>query len=294
MISDIQARLDGMFTAPIVGWRPITRGYTPALRGIATLSDGSTAFVKLATNALTDQWLRAEHRVYSALPDAPFRPAVRAWRPDPVPALALTDLSAARWPPAWRPGDVDAVMATLDTVHGLDLPGLPDISLELAGGWAAVADDPAPFLALGLVSPAWLSASLPELCAADASVSLAGDTVLHSDVRSDNLCLRRSGVCCLIDWNHTSRGAAWVDAAFWSASLRAEGGPPPESLLGQVPGQAAVVSGYFAARAGLPIIPQAPRVRAVQLQQLSSALPWVIRALSLPTADGPQAGRLVP
>ncbi len=40
---------------------------------------------------------------------------------------------------------------------------------------------------------------------------------------------------------------------------------------------AALISGYLAARAGLPIIPDAPLVRKVQLEQLASALPWAVR-----------------
>jgi hypothetical protein len=45
---------------------------------------------------------------------------------------------------------------------------------------------------------------------------------------------------------------------------------------------AALVSGFFAARAGLPVIPQAPRVREVQRVQLAAALPWAARVLDLP------------
>ena len=46
---------------------------------------------------------------------------------------------------------------------------------------------------------------------------------------------------------------------------------------------AVAVSGYFAARAGLPDIPGLPRVRAVQRIQLASALSWVARLTDLPT-----------
>jgi hypothetical protein len=46
------------------------------------------------------------------------------------------------------------------------------------------------------------------------------------------------------------------------------------------------VSGFFAARAGLPDIPQAPFVRRLQREQLSTALPWVQRVLNLPPLDG--------
>jgi len=39
---------------------------------------------------------------------------------------------------------------------------------------------------------------------------------------------------------------------------------------------------YFASAEGLPGISDAPRVRLVQQQQLSTALPWAVRALELP------------
>ena len=290
--TDHPAELDGLFSAPVVGWHRITRGYTPALRGIATLSDGSRVFVKIATNRSTAAWLRTEHRVYSALPDAPFRPHVSAWRPGDAPALALADLSAAHWPPRWRPGDVEAVLAVLDQVSRLDIPDLPPFPADVRQCWEAVAADPAPLLGLELVSGRWLTEALPRLRAAAAAAVVSGDAVLHADVRSDNLCLRASGAC-LIDWNHTCRGNAILDRAFWAPSLHQEGGPQPEVLLGRAPALAALVSGFFASRAGLPIIPSAPRVREVQQSQLWAALPWAIRALGLPEADGPAAHQLL-
>jgi hypothetical protein len=52
----------------------------------------------------------------------------------------------------------------------------------------------------------------------------------------------------------------------------------PEELGFDVdPGLAAVVAGFFAARAGLPAIAKAPGVREVQLAQLVVALPWAAR-----------------
>jgi len=42
------------------------------------------------------------------------------------------------------------------------------------------------------------------------------------------------------------------------------------------------MSGYMAARAGLPPPESAPGVREVQLEQLQTALPWAIRELDLP------------
>jgi aminoglycoside phosphotransferase (APT) family kinase protein len=61
------------------------------------------------------------------------------------------------------------------------------------------------------------------------TVELAGDSLVHVDIRSDNLCLRNS--CAVIfDWNQASIGNPLFDLAEWLPSLAAEGGPPPEQL----------------------------------------------------------------
>jgi aminoglycoside phosphotransferase (APT) family kinase protein len=119
----------------------------------------------------------------------------------------------------------------------------------------------------------------------DGKQVLHGEALTHTDVRSDNLCFLGERVV-LIDWNWTCRGNPLADLAFWLPSLEIEGGPAPETILAEGAPFAALISGYLAARAGLPIIPDAPLVRKVQLEQLKSALPWAVRALSLPPLDG--------
>ena len=118
---------------------------------------------------------------------------------------------------------------------------------------------------------------------------MAGDHLCHFDLRSDNLCLGNSpagenapGHALLIDWNGASLSNPSLDLGCWLPSLAREGGPLPEVLLPDAPEVAAWVSGFFAARAGLPVIPNAPRVRWIQQEQLHAALPWVVRALELP------------
>jgi hypothetical protein len=44
--------------------------------------------------------------------------------------------------------------------------------------------------------------------------------------------------------------------------------------------------GLSAARAGLPVIPDAPRVRTIQLAQLEIVLAWACRLLGIDEADG--------
>src|SRR5712691_1873606 len=82
----------------LLAWRPVTGGYTTALRLIVTCADGTSVFVKGATDARTATWLRAEYDIYSQV-RAPFLPTMHAWEDDgSSPFLALEDLSGARQP----------------------------------------------------------------------------------------------------------------------------------------------------------------------------------------------------
>ena len=263
-------------------------GYTNNERWVVELEDGRTAFVKGAVDEDTAAWLRAEHNVYEQV-QAKWLPTLLAFDDDGVrPTLVLEDLSRARWPPPWTPADVDLLRHTLDQVWAHPspegLPRLEELRAELAG-WGDVAEDPTPFLSLGLCSAFWLEHALPDLIRAEASFRLEGNSFVHVDVRSDNLCLRGDDAI-LIDWNQARVGNPEFDLAFWAPSLQSEGGPEPENVLGNdAMAAAAFVSGFFAYRAGLPLMPHAPRVRDVQSTQLRTALPWAVRALDLPPLD---------
>jgi hypothetical protein len=287
-IADRIARVVG---ARPVALRAVNRGYTPAGRLIATFAAGETLFVKFATNELTAGWLRDEHRAYAAL-EAPFMPCCHGWEDDgDLPMLLLEDLSAAHWPPSWSDRQIEMLLDTLRRVAGLRLEGAPslDSASELKLGWRMVADDPAPFLSLGLASAAWLDDALPILLDALDDLVIEGEGLLHCDVRSDNVCFVGERTV-LVDWNWACVGNPVVDIGGWLPSLHAEGGPSPETILPDAPEIAAMMSGFFASRAGLPGIPDAPFVRAVQRTQLATALPWAVRALGLRPLDGEKRG----
>ena len=148
-------------------------------------------------------------------------------------------------------------------------------------GWAQVAVDPLPFLSLGLVGAGWLEESLPVLLAYESRCAKTGSNLAHFDLRSDNIAIGGSSVI-FVDWNHACLANKQLDTGFWLPSLAHGGGPRPEKIMPEAPEVAAKVSGYFASRAGLAQIPDAPRVRASQRHQLETALPWVIGALELP------------
>jgi len=275
--------------ADVLGAKLITgRGYTQNRRMIVELASGATLFAKQATDAASAAWLRTEYAAYRHLRGS-FLPELAGWDDDgEFPVLLLEDLSDARWPPPWEAGMVDAVLAVLAEVaaHPV-IPGLSPVRENdyMQPNWADVADDPQPLLGLKLCSEQWLNNALPVLLdVADPDLA-AGTALIHLDVRSDNLCFP-AGRTVLFDWNLAAVGNPEFDVAFWLPSLTLEGGPLPEEAAAVSPGVAALVAGFFASQAGLPVIPHAPRVRDIQRRQLEVALPWAARVLELPPPDG--------
>lgn len=257
-------------------------GYTPASRWTFRCQSG-VFFAKFATTPTTVRHLHREAQAYGAVRGA-FMPILVAWEDDDqYPMLIIENLSQARWPPPWTPGDIDRVLEAVEAIHTTpaSLPGYSEIHPERDDHWAAVAANPLPFLSLGLVTPAWLEHALPILLEAQSHCSTEGDRLAHFDIRSDNICIDGTGAR-LVDWAEACIANPTLDLGFWLPSLASEGGPLPEAILPGRPEVAAWVSGYFASRAGLPLIPDAPRVRIVQRQQLETALPWAIRELGLP------------
>ena len=228
--------------------------------------------------------LKDEGVVYANVRGA-FMPRLIAWEDHECePILIIEDLAHAVWPPPWTRENFEAARAAIAAMHQVTAP-VPRFAEKLADhlhGWPLVEQDPAAFLSLGLVDARWLDQCLPLLVAAERACETEGEALTHWDIRSDNICITPSGAK-LIDWAAACRSNPKLDLGGWAPSLAFEGGPRPEELVGHEPEVAALISGYFAARAGLPLIPSAPRVREVQKQQLSLALPWAIRALRLPT-----------
>jgi hypothetical protein len=289
----LRRRLLALRGSAPTAWRRVERGYTPAERWVVRFADGSSAFAKVGVTALSASCLRDELRNYQWL-NAPFMPRLLAFDVDSEPPLLLLeDLTDARWPPPWQASDLQRFVLTMQQVAATrplpaDLPSLADdfgargSELRASIGWGAVARDAQAFLSLGLCSAAWLGRALPRLREAQAEAVVEGDDLLHNDVRSDNLCFSQERGLLLIDWNLAGRGNGAFDLAFAAPSICLEGGPLPEALAIDDGPLASVVSGFFAQRASLPPIPDAPRVRWIQLEQLRFALPWVARALALP------------
>lgn len=231
----------------------------------------------------TAEFLRREASVYQRISGS-FVPEFIGWEDEETePVLLIADLSAHFWPPPWNEDRVQQVLEQIHAMHQTpaDLEPFAAVHPEKRDGWKTVAENPEPFLSLGLVDADWLDSALPALIEAESRCRTEGESLCHWDIRSDNLCFTEDRAI-FIDWNHACLSNPKLDLGFWLPSLTFESGILPEQILPDAPEVAAWVSGFFAARAGLPVIPHAPRVRLVQQQQLETALPWAIRALELP------------
>jgi Phosphotransferase enzyme family len=281
-MKELAAAIERATGVPPVRYAPRTGGYSTADRFAVELADGRSVFVKSSAVPTLAAWLRREHEVYAHLSGA-FLPGLEGFdSSDGRVTLVLEDLSGADWSVRWDRARVDAVLDAVSAIAASEPPpNTPrgrEVHSEFWARWDEVAADPGPFLSLGLRDAGWLGRRLPQIRAALAHGPGDGEDLCHMDLRSDNLCFR-AGRAILVDWNWLCLADSRLDLAAWAPSLALEGGPPPWEVVPDAGDLAALVSGVWAAVAGLPPPETAPTVRDVQRRQLAVALDWLDREL---------------
>jgi aminoglycoside phosphotransferase (APT) family kinase protein len=75
-------------------------------------------------------------------------------------------------------------------------------------------------------------ARLADLAAVEATwaAHASGTTLLHADIRADNLLVTAAGIV-VVDWPHACLGAAFVDVVLLAPSVAMQGGAQPADLL---------------------------------------------------------------
>lgn len=266
---------------PARSWRPVDAGgYTRSRAWRVETVDGPV-FAKQAEDEGSLHMLRREALVYGEVRGS-FLPASVGYADSGGRALlAIEYLEHVHWPPPY-PEDVTPLFEALDLVAATEPPsGLP-AQRARASRWERVAEDPAPFLGLGLCSPAWLAASLDALVAAEREAGFEGDALVHNDVYSANVGFAPHGL--LVDWGAAVRGSRWIDVAFALLSVRVEGGTVPDVDFPEAGPFAAALAGHFAVEAPAPLpdwaAPGSP-LREDMAADLAHALAWCVEALGL-------------
>jgi len=272
-------------------------GFSPGLAVRLRLADGRRAFVKAVgpePNPDSPGFHRVEARVMAVLPRSAPAPRL-LWSLDQGGwvALAFEDVDGVHPSLPWRPDELRRVLAMLtDMARALTPapPGMPRIGDRLQDsfqGWrrlAAAHADGADDLAS--LDP-WAARHLGRLAELEAGWPPAteGPTLLHSDLRADNLLLTPTRVVA-VDWPWARVGAAWVDLLLLLPSVTMQGGPDPEPTFAAHPlaaaadpaavtGTLAAFAGFLLDRARLPPPPGLPTLRAFQLGQGVVALDWL-------------------
>lgn len=262
-------------------------GFTPGFASVLVCEDGSRHFVKAASvkaQRTFAQSYREEARKLGALPEGLPVPRLR-WVHDGEDWVVLgIEYVAGRAPHRpWRSADLEAILDALEVVadrltpapDALVLDDAVDEFASLLRGWEEVHNR---------------YAHLPHLDEAEALARryrhvCAGDTLVHTDVRSDNVLIDQAGGAWLVDWNWPVRGPAWFDSCAALIGPRGEGVDVEgviarRRLLREVPPESidvviALHLGYFLHQAALPVPPASPWLREHQRWQGEVCWTWL-------------------
>jgi hypothetical protein len=283
--------------APVVAAASQPGGFSPGVAARLRTAGGGRAFLKAVgpwPNPASRVHHRREARITAALP--PGIPGPRLlWslEQDGWVVLAFEDVDGRHPAQPWRTDELDRVLGAMVELTAALTPSpvpadvagrVADSEIVAAGHWRRLRADED-----GLrhrLDP-WSARHLDALVALEAAApdAVAGDTLLHLDLRADNLLLTPDRVL-VVDWPHARTGTPWLDAVFFAPSVAMQGGPPPEALIARVPAAAAAppgdvsaavaaVAGFFTRLALLPPPPGLPTVRAFQDAQGAVAREWL-------------------
>jgi hypothetical protein len=301
--ADVRAGIEGVLGAPVVSATSQPGGFSPGTADRVLTARGRRAFVKAVCPALNERSVemhRREATVSAALPSSvPAPRLIGSYDDGTWVAVVLEDVDGVHPRTPWAADEVTAVLDALRRVAAHDAGRLPvdlpsaaqDLAADLTG-WDAAAADPerldavlSPFADHGLA--AWARTHLDDLVALSARArgDLAGDALLHLDVRADNLLVRPDGEVVLVDWPWACRGPGWVDALALLVNVRLHdpdhdvGRHLAHPALASLDAETAVaflagLAGFFLHVSTEPPVPNLPTLRSFQRAQGESTLAW--------------------
>jgi aminoglycoside phosphotransferase (APT) family kinase protein len=283
--------LDLLVGAPIVHAEDQAGGFSPGVAARVVLDDGRRLFVKAVgeeLNALAPELYRQEASVARLLPRAVPAPRLEATYDEAGwVALVFEDVEGRAPALPWEDADLERVVAAVEALSATLSPSpVPAPTLaEHADGFAGFSrlraeDDHA------ALDP-WIARHLDRLCEAHEAWPNAtrGDTLLHLDIRADNILLTEDAVV-FVDWPHARVGAPWIDLLYMLPSVAMQGGRSPAELFAQsslantardedVTVALAGFAGLMIDRGRLPDPPGLPTLRHFQRAQAGHAVRWL-------------------
>jgi hypothetical protein len=260
-------------------------GFTPGFASVLVCEDGSRHFVKAASSVaqrVFAESYREEARKLRELPDTVPAPRLQ-WSEDGdwvVLGLEYVEARAPKRP--WRTDELDLALDALEVVADVLTPA-PD-EMELAPLTAELEDWPALWETVRDRHSRAHADEAAALAATFADVA-GGETVVHTDIRDDNVLLTEDGRALFCDWNWPVAGADWLDSLILLISPKGDGIDverivAERRLLRDVPADhvdrvLAMLAGYLLSHADEPVPPTSPHLRDAQRWQGEAVWDWL-------------------
>ena len=287
----VRARIEERLGDGVVAVASQGSGFTHGFASRLVYGRGRRAFVKAASDrtspAIADCY-RAEARVVPTLPAGVPAPPLR-WTVEEAGWVILCFDDVPGRPPRrpWRPEELTQVLTALTPMAEALTPGPPGLLVPDArdwlsadfGYWGELADDTEPGESRRIADLAALEA--------EALDAIAGTSVIHCDLRDDNVILGDDGRVWVCDWNWPSRGASWfdlltvllsavvdgydADALFAAHPLGAD--VDPDALDAALAG----LGGYFVRASQSGPVTTSPHLRTHQSWYAEATMCWLAR-----------------
>jgi aminoglycoside phosphotransferase (APT) family kinase protein len=268
-------------------------GFSPGVAARLRTAAGGRAFVKAVSgeaNVESPTMHRREAKITAALPEAAPAPRLLASYDDGTwVALLLQDVEGRHPQLPWREDELRRVVDSIDELFAdltpcpvADARSVDDDWRSQFSNWREAAASGAPGGA-----DEWSLRYLDRLAELESRwvEAAAGDTLLHLDLRADNMIVSADRVW-IVDWPWAARGAPAFDLVGFAPSVAMQGGPEPADLLAMsafgraadpdaVTVLVATIAGYFHLQSLLPPPPGLPTVRGFQAAQGEVALRWL-------------------
>jgi hypothetical protein len=283
---NLRAWIERKCGSPVVDARSQGSGFTAGFASVLTCEDGSVHFVKAASvkaqRVAADSY-REEARKLAALPDGIPAPRLLWSLDDDWVVLGLEHVEARNPARPWRPADLDACLDALSDMAARLTPPPSGLALNtveaeleaMVGAWDHVRTG-RPDLP-HLEEAAALAAGFAEVT--------GGNTLVHTDVRDDNLLIDATGAVWVCDWNWPVVGAAWLDSFLLLIGPRGDGVDVEAVIaarpaLRDVPADhldrvLALLAGYFLRQCEQPVPATSPHLREHQAWHAQVCWDWL-------------------
>ena len=295
----VQTGVEQILGEPVVQAAAQQGGFSPGTADRVRTVSGRRAFVKAVGPHLNEHspaLHRREAAITAALPDTLPAPALLGTFDDgDWVALVLSDVDGRHPHIPWRAGELAAVLDALLVLSRTPVPAalkhLPTLAEELGGafrGWDRIRRNP----------PAgcnpWILENLGvlEQLAESGLEDLKGGSLVHTDVRADNILITPGCRAVLVDWPWACIGQGWMDALGVLVNVRAfDPAFDVDAVLqshavfdaaetGSVDRVLSGLGAYFTDAARLPSPAGPPTLRTFQRQQAEAVIHWLRDRLS--------------